>query len=201
LDRASHWNRVFETQPLNELSWYQPRPERSLATIVRLAPPPAQILDVGAGASELVDALLDAGYERPIAMDVSSAALEHARRRLGDRGARVSWIVADVTAGPELPTVDLWHDRAVLHFLGPEEQRAYATLAARIVRRGGHAVIATFAPDGPTRCSGIDVTRHDAASIGALLGPDFELLAEDRETHVTPGGAEQRFAWAMLRRR
>jgi len=202
MDRRAHWDQVYQSKKPTEVSWYQPSAERSLRFIRRLGKTHARILDIGAGASPLVDALLDAGYPRPILLDISAASFEHAKARLGSRAAGVEWIVADITQDPQLPAVDVWHDRAVLHFLTEAPaQQAYARLAARTVRSGGHAIIATFAPDGPERCSGLPVIRHDGQSVAALLGPDFELLEEEREIHRTPAAAEQRFCWSILRRK
>ena len=202
MDRRAHWDQVYQNKKPTEVSWYQPSAERSLDFIRRLGKARARILDIGAGASQLVDALLDAGYPRPILLDISAAAFEHAKARLGSRASRAEWIVADVTQDPQLPAVDVWHDRAVLHFLTEvPAQQAYARLAARTVRSGGHAIIATFAPDGPERCSGLPVTRHDGQSVAALLGPDFELLEEEREIHRTPAAGEQRFCWSILQRK
>ena len=201
MQRESHWNRVYETRQPDEVSWHQASAERSMGYIRRFCDASGRVIDVGAGASVLVDALLDAGYARPIALDVSSAGLEHARKRLGPRADLVEWLVGDVTGDPALPEVALWHDRAVLHFLTqPADQQAYARLASRTVCPGGHAVIATFAPDGPERCSGLPVQRHDGASVALLLGPAFELLEEQRHVHRTPSGADQRFCWTVLRR-
>jgi SAM-dependent methyltransferase len=201
MDTEEHWNRVYGTKKPAAVSWYQASAEASMRLIRRFCSPPARVLDVGGGASVLVDALLDAGYPRPVVLDVSAAGLEHARTRLGPRAGLVDWVVGDVTREPGLPEVDLWHDRAVLHFLvEPADQSAYARLAARTVRRGGHAVIATFAPDGPEQCSGLPVQRHDGASVALLLGPALELLEEERQIHRTPSGSEQRFCWSVLRR-
>jgi SAM-dependent methyltransferase len=202
MDARTHWEHVYGSKKPSEVSWFQARPERSLRFIRRYANRAARIVDVGAGASRLVDALLDDGYPQPIALDVSAAALEQAKIRLGDRAALVEWVVGDVTQDLALPSVDLWHDRGALHFLTDAPgQKAYAKLAARTVRRGGHAIIATFAPDGPERCSGLPVSRHDGASVAALLGTEFELVEEEREVHRTPSDAEQRFCWSILRRR
>jgi SAM-dependent methyltransferase len=202
MEREAHWNGVYATKPPDTVSWFQRNPERSLAYVTRLTRPSHRIIDVGGGASALADALLDAGYERPVVLDISALALGHAQRRLGSRAALVDWRVADVTNAPELPPVDLWHDRAVLHFLtDPSDQTAYAALAARIVRPGGSVVVATFAPDGPEKCSGLVVARHDGASVARLFGAAFELVEQDREVHVTPAGAEQRFCWTVLSRR
>jgi SAM-dependent methyltransferase len=202
VDGESHWNRTYQTKRPGEVSWYEPRPERSMQFIRRVCPPPAHVIDVGAGASTLVDALLEAGYVRPLALDISATALDESKARLGARSALVDWIVADITRATTLPAVDLWHDRALLHFLtDAADQRAYARLAAQTIRPGGHLVAATFAPDGPERCSGLPVQRHDGRSLASLLGPNFELQSEEREVHHTPSGAEQRFCWSILRRR
>ena len=202
MDTEAHWNRVYGSKKPDEVSWYQTSPEESMRFIRQLGGTSARVIDVGAGASGLVDALLHAAYPRPIALDLSAEGLEHAKRRLGPRAELVDWIVGDVTSEPALPDVDVWHDRAVLHFLTQlEDQQAYARLAASTVRRGAHAVIGTFAPDGPERCSGLQVQRHDGASMALLLGAPFELLEERRQVHRTPSGAEQRFCWSVLRRR
>ena len=201
MDRTSHWNRAYGSKKPNEVSWFQSSPDESMGYIRRLSDRSARIVDVGGGASVLVDALLDAGYSRPVVLDVSATGLEYARTRLGQRAPLVDWVVGDVTKAPTVPEVDLWHDRAVLHFLTElADQQAYARLAAKTVRHAGYAVIATFAPDGPERCSGLPVQRHDGASIARLLGPDFELLDEERNVHRAPSGAEQRFCWSLLRR-
>lgn len=202
MDPQAHWNQVYTTKAPTGVSWYQRSPERSLALIRKHAQPSQRVIDVGGGASSLVDALLDAGYQRPLVLDVAVAALAHARQRLGARAAEVEWVVADLTQAPVLPPVDLWHDRAVLHFLtDPADQAAYAALVTRSLRPGGAIVAATFALDGPERCSGLPVQRHDGASVARLLGAGFEPIEEEREVHVTPGGVEQRFAWTVLRRR
>jgi len=202
MDPEAHWNRVYRSKKPDDVSWYQTSPEESLRFIRRFGGTSARVIDVGAGASGLVDALLHAGYPRPIALDASAEGLAHAKRRLGPRAELVDWIAGDVTSEPALPEVDVWHDRAVLHFLTQlDDQQAYARLAASTVHRGGHAVIGTFAPDGPERCSGLQVQQHDGASMALLLGAPFELLEERRQVHWTPSGAEQRFCWSVFRRR
>lgn len=202
MNRESHWNKVYETKRPDAVSWYQRSPERSIGYIQKFTENTQQVMDVGAGASLLIDALLDAGYVRPIALDVSGAGLECAKARLGPLAKLVWWVVADVTKNPVLPPVDLWHDRATLHFLtDPVDQANYANLAARTVRPAGHLVIATFAPDGPERCSGLPVQRHDGKSLCSLFDGEFEFVQEEREMHFTPTGAEQRFSWSVFRRR
>lgn len=202
MDRHSHWNRVYETKEPEAVSWYQRSPVRSMLYIQKFSEPTQQVIDVGAGASRLVDALIDAGYVRPIVLDVSAAGLELAKARLGMLAKLVQWVVADVTEDLVLPIVDVWHDRAALHFLtDPADRAKYARIAARTVRPAGHLVIATFAPDGPERCSGLRVQRHDGRSLGTLFDGEFEFVQEERELHLTPAGAEQRFSWSVFRRR
>lgn len=200
--RATHWERVHRARDPGSVSWYQPRPETSLRLIGRAGlAAGSRVLDVGAGASTLVDHLLDLGY-RPTVLDVSEAALERVRRRLGDRAGEVEWVRADVTRWrPPGPRWDLWHDRATFHFLIDEsDRRAYRETLLAALRPGGHAVIATFGPDGPDRCSGLPVRRHSADDLGAFLAPDFRLEEWTAEDHHTPSGTLQRFLFARLRR-
>jgi SAM-dependent methyltransferase len=197
-NRRSHWEQVYGAKKPGEVSWFQPSPGRSLALIeaLRLGSD-AAIIDVGAGASALVDGLLDRGFGRVTAMDIAVAALEHSRARLGERAGLVRWMVGDVL--DEIPggPYDLWHDRAVFHFLtDAADQSRYAANLRGALAPGGHAIIATFAPDGPQKCSGLAVARHDGASIAAAVG--LRLVKEEREEHVTPWGAVQRFVYAVL---
>ena len=199
--RQAHWERVYETRAGNELSWYQKIPVISLA-LIRAAgvEPGAEIIDIGGGESRLVDALLDAGFH-PTVLDLSDKALTAAKARLGPRSAQATWIVADVTAWEPSKTYDLWHDRAAFHFLTEAaDRRAYAERVAKAVPIGGHVIIGTFALDGPERCSGLPVMRHDAASIGAVLGTRFVLTETRRDDHVTPAGGTQRFQFSLFRR-
>jgi len=201
MERTSHWNQVYETKQPDAVSWYQPSPERSMIYIRKFADTTQRIIDIGAGAAFLVDALLAEGYEQLVALDVSSKGFDHAKARLGLRSCLVKWVVADVTLNPDLPSVDLWHDRAALHFLtDAPDQAAYADLAARTVRSGGHLVLGAFAPDGPERCSGLPVQRHNAASLGKLFERAFEPVEQSLEVHHTPTDVEQRFSWAVFRR-
>lgn len=217
-DAQAHWQRVYAEKAPTAVSWYQPRPDRSIALIERAVTRlgghaqgadggPLRVLDVGGGASTLVDYLAARPHTQTTVIDIARAALDHARARLGDVAAsRVRWIEADVT-GPlaEVPGgwAHIWHDRAVLHFLAsPDDQAAYARNLARVLAPGGLAVIAGFAPDGPEKCSGLPVCRHDAASITAvanLAGRTFTLIDEQREAHTTPWGSVQRFVYALLR--
>lgn len=161
------------------------------------------MIDVGSGASRLIEGLLDAGFERLTALDLSAAALDAARARLGERAVRVRWVEADVT-NASLPrsSFDLWHDRAAFHFLTePTQRRAYAQLAAQSLHPRGRLIVATFADDGPERCSGLPVVRYAPEALAAELGDAFELVRSEREIHATPGGMEQRFVYCDLRRR
>ena len=159
------------------------------------------MIDVGGGSSLLASRLLEAGYAVAV-LDVSAAALERAKARMGPRAADVGWIVADLTEVADVGRFDLWHDRAVFHFLtDPADREKYVALLNRTVPPGGHAVIATFALDGPERCSGLEVVRYDAASLGRELGPHFALLRTVPETHLTPWGAPQSFQYSLFRKK
>ena len=196
----AHWDHIYETKAGNELSWFQEHPAVSLDLIGATgAKPGAAMIDIGGGASRLVDALLDEGFHALPVLDLSESALAAAKARLGPRSAKVAWIAADVTAWEPSETYDLWHDRAAFHFLtGAADQRAYAERVTRAVRPGGHVIIGTFAPDGPQSCSGLPVLRHDAASIGAVLGQGFVLVHSRRHDHVTPAGRTQRFQFSSF---
>jgi len=204
IDRQAHWQRVYETRDPEAVSWFRPRLDVSLELLEQAGlAPDTRLIDVGGGASTLVDDLLARGLRDITVLDISAEALAASRQRLAARANRVEWLAADVLAA-RLPAgaFDIWHDRAVSHFLTDDADLArYARQAATAIRPGGHAVIGGFAPDGPKRCSGLPVARRSAQDIAAMLGPDFELRDERRERHLTPGGTEQPFAWALLRRR
>lgn len=196
------WDSVYRGKRPTEVSWFQSRPDISLELIHETgAPPDATIADIGGGASTLVDHLLDEGRTSILVLDVSGAALAHARARLAPRDARVTWIIADVTDWQSPCKVDIWHDRAVLHFLTEEtDQKAYADTARRAVTQGGWAIIAGFAPGGPRKCSGLDIVQHDAHSLRALLGDAFTLVDTREELHQTPAGRDQAFRYHLFRR-
>ena len=200
--RQAHWEQVYRTRAPEQVSWYQPEARMSLDLIQRAAPDRASaIIDVGGGASTLVDGLLGAGYRHITVLDLAPDALALARTRAGERGNTVQWVAADVLSA-ELPVAayDVWHDRAAFHFLTEKADRTcYVAQVERALRPGGHAVIATFAPDGPPRCSGLDVVRYSAESLAGELGAGFELLDTVREEHQTPSGAIQRFQYSLLR--
>ena len=200
--RHNHWQTVFSTKGERDVSWFQERPDVSLDMIAAAGVGrDSSIVDIGGGASRLVDALLAQGFERVTVLDVSEAALAAARARLGVRASEAQWIAMDVTRWQPARSYDLWHDRAAFHFLtAAEERAAYVERVRQAVRPGGHVIIATFALDGPERCSGLPVMRHDAASIDTALGPRFTLIDNRRHDHRTPGGAIQRFQFSRFQR-
>ncbi|WP_346949818.1 class I SAM-dependent methyltransferase [Dyella sp.] len=201
-DRGSRWDEVYRSKGADTVSWYQARPVMSLALIehagvVKGAP----VIDVGGGASSLVDHLLHEGYVDLAVMDLSDSALATSRERLGERASQVDWIAGDVLAFAPLKRYALWHDRAVFHFLvKADDRRRYLEALHRASQVGTQVVMATFAEDGPERCSGLPVARYRAAELHAAFGADYELVESTRETHRTPGGAEQHFTWVRMRR-
>jgi SAM-dependent methyltransferase len=200
--RKEHWEAVYRAKGEAGVSWFQEEPRLSLELIRSLAPARGgRIIDVGGGASVLVDRLLDPPFEEIAVLDLSETALGLAKARLGKRAGRVRWIVADVTEVPGLGTFDIWHDRAVFHFLtDAADRRRYVHLARRTVPEGGHLIIATFAEDGPRRCSDLDVCRYDAGSLASELGESFALVGEAGETHTTPWGSSQAFFYGVFGR-
>jgi len=200
--RHAHWQNVYRTRGERDVSWFEESPQISLDLIRATGVgSDAAIVDIGGGASRLVDALLDEGFVDITVLDLSEKALATSKARLGARGSQVKWIAADVTAWEPPRTCDVWHDRAAFHFLtDPTDRTAYAERVLRAVRRGGHVIIGTFALDGPERCSGLPVVRHDAASLGQMLGPSFELVESRKHAHQTPSGSIQRFQFSRFRR-
>jgi SAM-dependent methyltransferase len=218
---ADHWSEVYQTKPAHQVSWYQADPTVSLRLLTSLRPRPASVTDVGAGASVLVDALIDAfiddaharaagpdatGPDVPVLditlLDVSQSALDVVRRRLAGRDRGVTYLVADIVHWSPQRQWDAWHDRAVFHFLVDAAQRAaYVDTASRAVAPGGALVIGAFALDGPQQCSGLPTARYDADGLAAAFGHAFTLEHAEREVHRTPGGADQAFTWVVLRRR
>jgi SAM-dependent methyltransferase len=201
-NRQAHWENVYTTKGEKEVSWFQetPAPSLELIALTRLSPD-AAIIDIGGGASRLVDDLLARKFHRLTVLDLSGAALAAARLRLGKNGAEVQWVVADVTKWEPAEAYDLWHDRAAFHFLtDPADQSAYVDRIKRAVKPRGHVIIGTFAPDGPERCSGLPIVRHDADSLAKILGSDFVLTDTRRHDHATPWGAVQRFQFSTFRR-
>ncbi len=202
MSMENHWESVYRSKGTMEVSWYAPHLEHSLRMITDAAPKEARLIDVGGGASTLVDDLLNLGYENVSVLDISAAALGVARERLGERADSVQWLDADITSS-RLPedAFDLWHDRAVFHFLTDKAQReSYVDNLRRSVVVGGTVIIATFSLAGPTRCSGLEVVRYGAETLAQELGPDFELLSSVETTHTTPAGAAQRFITCQFRK-
>ena len=200
--RRTHWENVFRTKGENEVSWFEESPTISLDLIRACGQTPdASIIDIGGGASRLVDVLVAEGYRTVTVLDVSEAALSAAMVRLRDLAGRVNWIVADVTTWQPGRVYDLWHDRAAFHFLTEQEDRtAYVDRLMNALRPGGHIIIGTFAMDGPERCSGLPVVRYDAISLGKTLGSAFELVESRRHAHRTPTGGTQHFQFSRFRR-
>jgi 2-polyprenyl-3-methyl-5-hydroxy-6-metoxy-1,4-benzoquinol methylase len=193
MNRRQHWERVYREKKATQVSWYAPHLELSISMIRAVADPAAEIIDIGGGASTLVDDLLAAGYTRVSVLDVSEAALGVAKERLGESAARVNWIAGDVTS-VNLPRESyvVWHDRAVFHFLTePADRRAYLDRAAESLKPGGHMILATFSLEGPTRCSGLDVVRYNAESLSRELGRRFALRQQSPNVHRTPAGVDQ----------
>ena len=196
MDTRSHWEQVYATKDPERVSWFRPHLERSLELIERAAPDRlASILDVGAGQSTLVDDLLARGYQNITVLEISRAALDGLKERVGEAGAAVRWICGDVTE-TALPKAgfDVWHDRAVFHFLTEAGQRrAYVEQVRRALKQGGSLIVSTFGPSGPERCSGLPTMRYDALSLGLEFGGRFRLVESSLQMHTTPSGAEQQF--------
>ena len=202
MDPKEHWERLYRVVAPTEVGWYQAEARLSLDLIGRVAPDrTTPVIDVGGGASTLVDGLLDAGYEAVTVLDLAPAALALARRRLGEGARRVRWLAADVRDVRLPPAAyGLWHDRAVFHFLTePEDRAGYVAQTRHAVRPGGHVIVASFSPEGPSRCSGLDVVRYSPQSMHAEFGRGFRLLDSVRENHHTPSGMVQAFVYCLCR--
>jgi trans-aconitate methyltransferase len=201
-NRHDQWQKVYTSKGENELSWFQENPAPSIELIERAgANPNSAIIDIGGGASRLVDALIERGFRDITVLDLSEAALAKAMARLGDGADRVQWVVSDVTTWEPPQRFDIWHDRAAFHFLTEARDRAaYLSRLGQALKPGGHAIIATFAPDGPERCSGLPVMRYDAASLAEMLGDSFILVETRSHPHTTPWHSVQRFQFSIFRR-
>jgi len=198
-----HWESIYETRQVRQVSWFQEHAALSVQFIRDTGvAADAHILDVGAGASVLVDDLLNEGYRKLSVLDISAAALHAAQARLGRDAARVNWIEADITR-LELPeaSVDVWHDRAVFHFLtDPKDRQRYVQTVLHAVKPGGHVIVATFAEDGPLKCSGLEIVRYRPDTLHREFGAGFELMKSAKEVHHTPAGADQNFVYCYCRR-
>jgi 2-polyprenyl-3-methyl-5-hydroxy-6-metoxy-1,4-benzoquinol methylase len=203
MQTKEHWENVYSTKAAEEVSWFQEHARLSLQIICDSAlAPDGRIIDVGGGASTLVDDLLSAGFSKITVLDLSAAALARAKARLGSRAASVQWLEANIL-DVTLPasTYDVWHDRAVFHFLTSESERhRYVEQVLHAVKPGGLVIVATFAEDGPEKCSGLPVMRYSADGVHAEFGNTFELLGSQRESHLTPTGKEQKFVYCFCKR-
>jgi SAM-dependent methyltransferase len=202
-DRHRHWEGIYRTRGTDQVSWFQAHARSSLRLIQDSgAGLDAGIIDVGGGASVLADNLLDAGYRNLTVLDLAESALATSRRRLGPRARQVTWLAADITRA-QLPIAayDVWHDRAVFHFLtDPADRERYVQQVLHAVKPGGHVIVATFGPDGPLQCSGLDVVRYAPDALHAEFGARFRLLRHEAEIHHTPAGKEQEFVYCYCRR-
>lgn len=200
-ERRQHWQGVYVAKPEAELSWFQERPTASLELMRGLPELPRRAVDVGGGQSALAGEWLDLGVREVTVLDISGAALERGRERLGARAAQVTWLERDVLAAQSLGPFDLWHDRACFHFMVDDQDRSqYIQAMAAAVASGGHAIIATFGPGGPEKCSGLPVQRWSCDALAAQCAPAFELVRSVVETHATPWGKAQEFTYTVLRR-
>ncbi len=202
VDRRQHWEKVYSSKATDQVSWFQPHAASSLRLIADCAGTDAHIIDVGGGASVLVDDLLDTGYRNLTVLDLAESALAVSRARLGARAQSVQWIAADVTRA-DLPAAryDVWHDRAVFHFLtDPADRARYVDQVLKSVKPGGRVIIAAFGPGGPLQCSGLDVVRYAPDALHAEFGARFRLIGHETEIHRTPAGGEQEFVYCYCRR-
>ncbi|HSS64103.1 MAG TPA: class I SAM-dependent methyltransferase [Gammaproteobacteria bacterium] len=203
MTRQAHWERVYSSNPPDKVGWYTPHLQISLQWIKECSlSRGAPIIDVGGGASTLVDDLLAEGYRSITVLDLSGAALAVAKKRLGEKAKAVTWLEGDIT-DVDLPAAyyDLWHDRAVFHFLtAPEDRRQYLSKLSEATKPGSHLLIATFSPEAPPRCSGLPVERYSADDLGKVLGSRFELKRQRHELHITPGGVEQMYLYCHFER-
>jgi 2-polyprenyl-3-methyl-5-hydroxy-6-metoxy-1,4-benzoquinol methylase len=203
MEVRTHWNKIYQTKPDTQVSWYQESPLLSLQFIYRTEVSRiGQIIDVGGGASTLVDHLLADGFQSITVLDISAAALRLAQQRLGERANTVTWLEEDITQ-VALPHhhYDIWHDRAVFHFLTqPEDRQRYVETVRDAIKPGGHVIIATFGIDGPSHCSGLEVARYNADGLHNVFGVDFKLLESTREEHQTPFGTQQKFIYCYCRK-
>lgn len=202
VEEKQHWEKVYETKAADAVSWYQPHLEKSLQLILSSAPSRTnQIIDVGGGESTLVDDLIEAGYKNISVLDISEKAIDVCKNRLSERSSSVTWLAANILKA-ELPEkfYDVWHDRAVFHFLTSEAQRLeYVHQVAKAVKTGGHVIVATFGPQGPEKCSGLATMRYDADALHNEFGTRFRLVESATEMHNTPFGTTQQFLYCYCK--
>lgn len=203
MQAKDHWENVYSPKASHSVSWFQEHAERSMQFIRATGVPlEASLIDIGGGASTLVDDLLAKGFKNLSVLDISGEALNTARNRIGVQATLVQWIESDITTAHfETHAYDLWHDRAVFHFINtPEARVAYIQNVLRAVKPHGHIIIATFAEDGPTQCSGLPVTRYSAEELHAVLGSSFSLVKHEKDAHHTPSGAIQHFVYCYFQK-
>ena len=200
MSRKEHWERIYKKKSPVEVSWYQEEPTISLSLVIKLLlGRDESIIDIGGGASTLVDCLLEEGFKNITILDLSSNALSRAKQRLGDKAALVNWKVEDITMYVPNHDYSLWHDRAVFHFLTEKNDREkYKRVLEESVREGGYVIIAAFAIGGPTKCSGLDIVQYDAEKLQKEIGTSFNLFEEKSEVHITPAGKEQLFGYYVF---
>ena len=203
MDRKMHWETIYQTKSPSKVSWYQERPIKSLQLIKEMGVhKDAQVIDIGGGASSLADHLLNAGYKHVTVLDISAKALENSKQRLGKQAKEIQWMVGDITQ-VDLPSgsYDIWHDRAVFHFLTQaEDRKRYVDVLGKSLKPGGHLIIATFAADGPPKCSGLDVMRYSADGLRRELGEKFRLVKSLDEVHQTPFDTQQKFVFCHFQK-
>ncbi len=202
MEAQQHWENLYQTKSHPDLSWYEADPRQSFDYVLAAAGDSrGSVIDVGGGQSYLVDRLLDAGFERVAVLDISHSAIEATKIRLGNRAAEIEWIVADITQVKSLGEFDIWHDRAVFHFItDAEDRRSYLDLLKRTLPLGGHFVVGTFAVGGPEKCSGLQIQQYDQTTMGEALGPSFELVRGCNYEHMTPSDKPQLFFFGIYRR-
>jgi hypothetical protein len=201
IGRAEHWAGVYSSKAAESVSWYQAEPKLSLEMIARSAPPPARVIDVGGGASYLVDRLVQSGYAATV-LDIAAEPLELVKARLGKAASDVAWVVADVTTFNPSSKWDVWHDRAVFHFLtGSRDRALYRQALIQATRIGSSVIIATFGPEGPDRCSGLPTVRYAPDELHRELGKEFGLVETAAEEHETPAGGMQSFIYCRFSRK
>jgi SAM-dependent methyltransferase len=202
MDRTSHWENVYQTKSSTEVSWYEPDPKQSLDLILEAAGEKrGRVIDVGGGQSFLVDRLLDSGFKQVAVLDISNAAIKATKARLGERDSQVKWMIADITESDSLGEFDIWHDRAVFHFItNSGDRKQYLELLKGTLPIGGHFVVGTFAVGGPEKCSGLPIQQYDANTMANALGPSFEMEKSGHCEHTTPSGKSQLFFFGTYRR-
>jgi 2-polyprenyl-3-methyl-5-hydroxy-6-metoxy-1,4-benzoquinol methylase len=202
MDAQPHWEKIYSEKAPGAVSWYRLHLETSIELIEQgAADCSASIIDIGGGESTLIDDLLARGYHNGTVLDISQTAIDVTKKRLGTASENVLWLIGDITTIKLEPrSYDVWHDRAVFHFLtSPDERRAYVHQVAWAVKQGGHVIVSTFGPEGPTKCSGLDVVRYDAESLHKEFGVHFNLLDHSEELHRTPFGTVQQFLYCLCR--